>query len=295
MRVFVTGASGFIGTAVVGQLLDAGHTVTGLARSAQSERHLATLGAEVVRGSLDDLTDVAAAAADAEGVVHLAYRHADPVEDAVHTDSRVIDTIGDALTGTGKPFVFASGTLVLAPGRIGTEADRPDSSAPAAARGRNEAVGLAYADHDVRVSAVRLAPSVHDQEKRGFAGALVDIAAAAGEAAYVADGHPRWPTVHRQDAARLIRLALEHAPAGAVLHGVGEEGVILHAVAEVIAAGLHVPVRPVAPEEAAERFGWLAPMVTVDAAASSVATQTLLDWTPTHAGLLHDMQHGHFF
>jgi nucleoside-diphosphate-sugar epimerase len=294
MRLFITGASGFIGTAVVAEMLAAGHDVIGLARSRESADRLTAQGADVLEGSLDDLSSLHTAAAAADGVIHLGFRHADPFERAISADREAIDAIGNALVGSGKPFLFASGTLVLAPGAVRTEADEPDAHAPAAARGVNETLGLQFAERGVRVSAVRLAPSVHDEEKRGFAGALVDIASTSGLSGYVGDGTQRWPTVHRLDAARLFRLAVEDAPAGSVLHGVGEEGVPLRAIAEVIGAGLGVPVRSLPVEQAAEHFGWLAGMVSADSPASSEATRALLGWEPTHRGLLEDLKRGHF-
>lgn len=295
MQLFVTGASGFIGSAVVAELARAGHQVTGMARSQSSADHLEALGIQVHRASLADLDSLSEAAARSDGVVHLAYRHGDPGNEAVDTDRRVIQSLGDALAGSDRPLVVTSGTLVLPTGRVGTERDAPDPTAPAGARGANERVALALADRRVRVSVVRLAPSVHEREKRGFAGELIDIAMRSGVSGYLGDGSQRWPALHRQDAASLFRLAVEHAPAGSILHGVGEQGVPLQSIAELIGRKLGLPVQSVPTEQAQEHFGWLSTIVGSDAPASSAMTQSLLAWEPRHAGLLDDLEHGEFF
>ena len=295
MRIFVTGASGFIGSAVVGELRDAGHEVTGLARSPEAAGRLTALGAGVTLATLADVGSLQAAATAADGVIHLAYRHGEPPGAAAATDRQVIETLGDALAGSGKPLVVTSGTLVLPAGRVGTESDAPDAGAPAAVRGANEQAALTLAGRGVRVSVVRLAPCVHERVKRGFAGALIDAAQRSGLAGYLGDGSQRWPALHRQDAARLYRLAVERAAAGTVLHGVGEQGVPLRAIAELIAARLGVPVRPVPAGQAEEYFGWLAALAGTDVPASSAATQSLLGWEPACPGLLDDLAHGEFF
>jgi nucleoside-diphosphate-sugar epimerase len=295
MRVFVTGASGFIGSAVVAELRDAGHEVTGLARSPEAASRLAALGADVKLAALADTGALHAVAAICDGVIHLAYRHGEPPAVAAATDREVIETLGDALAGSGRPLVVTSGTLVLPPGRLGTEAGAPDPAAPGAARAAGEQAALALAGRGVRASVVRLAPCVHERVRRGFAGALVDAAQRSGYAGYLGDGSQRWPALHRQDAARLYRLAVEQAPAGAVLHGVGEQGVPLRAIAELIGARLGLPVRPVPADQAEEYFGWLAALAATDAPASSAATRSLLAWEPTRPGLLEDLAHGEFF
>ncbi len=295
MHVFVTGATGFVGTAVVPELLAAGHVVVGLARSSESATALASVGAQVVEASLSDLDAVRVAARAADGVIHLAFRHTDPYDQALESDRQLIQTVGDALTGTHRPFVVTSGTLVLPPGRLAVETDPPGGASPAAARAASERLALSYVDRGVRVVVARLAPSVHDRAKSGFVGALVDLAVEAGFSGFVGDGSQRWPAVNRQDAARLFRLAIEGAPAGSILHGVGEQGVALRAVAAAIGAGLSVPVRSVPQTNAQAHFGWLAATVGVDAPASSEATRALLGWEPKHLGLLDDLEHGEFF
>jgi nucleoside-diphosphate-sugar epimerase len=295
VRVFVTGASGFIGSAVVAELRGNGHQVLGLARSQESADHLVALGAEVHRATLADLDSLGRVAAGTDAVIHLAYRHGDPTAEAAETDRQVIQTLGEALAGSDRPLVVTSGTLVLPAGQMGTEADAPDPHAVAATRATGEQTALAFADHGVRAAVVRLAPAVHERVKRGFAGALIEIAERTGVAGYLAAGSQRWPTLHRQDAAELYRLATEQAPAASVLHGVGEQGVPLRAIAELIGAQLGLPVRSIPLEQADAHFGWLAPIVGTDAPASSTATQALLDWQPSHPGLLYDLQHGDFF
>jgi nucleoside-diphosphate-sugar epimerase len=227
-------------------------------------------------GALADTGRLRAAAAASDGVIHLAYRHGEPSDVAAATDRQVIETLGDALAGSGRPLVVTSGTLVLPAGLVGTESDAPGPAAPAAARAGGERAALALAGRGVRASGVRLAPCVHERVKRGFAGAFVDAAERSGLAGYLGDGSQRWPALHRQDAARLYRLAVEQAPAGAILHGVGEQGVRLRAIAELIAARLGVPVRQIPADQAETYFGWLATLAGPDAPASSAATRSLL-------------------
>ena len=295
VRVFVTGASGFIGSAVVAELSGGGHRVLALARSDESAERLAAADVEVVRGSLADLGALRTAAADSDGVIHLAYGHGQPGDEAAAADRRAIEVLGESLAGSDRPLVVTSGTLVLPAGRVGTEADAPDPAAAAAGRAAAERTALAFAARGVRSSVIRLAPSVHERVKRGFAGTLIDVAERSGFSGYLGDGAQRWPALHRQDAARLYRLAVERAPAGSVLHGVGETGIPLRAIAEMIGTKLNVPVRAVPAEQAERHFGWLATLVGTDAPASSSATRELLGWQPTHAGLLDDLEHGDFF
>jgi nucleoside-diphosphate-sugar epimerase len=299
MRVFVTGASGHIGSAVVPELLGAGHEVVGLARSDQSAAALAEAGAEVQRGDLDDLDGLGKAAASADGVIHLAFKHeamrTGDYADAVAADLRAIETFGDALAGSGKPLVSTSGTLMLVAaglGRTGTEADAADGGPRIDAE--NAVVG--FADRGVRSSVVRLPPTVHSSlDHHGFVPVLIAIAREKGIAAYVGDGSNRWPAGHTLDAAHLYRLALEAAPAGSRLHAVGDEGVPFREIAEAIGRHLSVPVVSIPPEQAADHFGFLGPLVTLDNPTSSARTQELLGWKPTHPGLIEDLAEGHYF
>lgn len=300
MRYFVTGASGWIGSAVVPELIDSGHQVVGLARSDASAAALTAAGAEVVRGTLDDLDVLAGAAAASDGVIHLAFKHdiafTGDFQGAAEADRRAVETFGDALAGTGRPFVIASGVFGLAPGRVATEVDaaRNDGS-PISYRTATAQVALDLAARGVRPSVVRLSPTCHGEGDNGFMAALVGIARTKGVSGYVGDGAVRWPAVHRLDAAHLFCLAAEKAPAGSVFHGVADEGVALRDVAEVIGRHLGVPVASVAPDAAVEHFGWLAPMVGLDSPASSTATRELLDWHPVQPGLVEDLGKGHYF
>lgn len=307
MRVFVTGASGWIGSAVVPELIGAGHQVVGLARSDSSAAALDKAGAEVRRGTLDDLDVLRDAAAASDGVIHLAFKHdvafgEGRFLDAANADRRAVETFADALAGTDRPFVLASGLLGLAPGRLATERDDDDVAEGGegpAARQATARLTLSLASRGVRSSIVRLPPTVHGDGDKGFTAGLVGIARGKGLAGYVEDGAGngagRWPAVHVLDAANLFRLALEKAPARSVLHAAADEGVPLRAVAEVIGRRLGLPVAPIAPADAAEHFGWLARMVGVDSRASSALTRELLGWRPARPGLLDDLDEGHYF
>lgn len=293
MRVFVTGATGFIGSAVVRELIDAGHQVLGLARSDESAASLAAAGAEVHRGSLGDLDSLRAGALVADGVIHTAFVHdfAD-FANAARTDQRAIETLGEALAGTGRPFVVASGTS-FAPGRLVTEEDGvPESTVVPRV---SEQTALPFAERGVRVSAVRLPPTVHGEGDHGFVPRIIDIARTKGVSAYPGDGSNRWPTVHRLDAAHLFRLALEAAPAGARLHGVDEEGVPVRDIAGVIGRQLELPVTTVSREETADHFGWLGAILALDVPASSALTRTRLGWQPVQPGLIPDLEEAHYF
>lgn len=305
MRIFVTGASGWIGTAVVCELLRAGHRVVGLARSDASAAALVSAGAEARRGTLDDLDGLRAAASESDGVIHLAFKHevafAGDFASALDADRRAIDAFGDALAGSDRPFVIASGTLGLAPGRVATERDGHDvdlSAIPAGSpHGRlaNAHATLALADRGVRASVVRLPPTNHGDGDNGFVPMLIAIARERGVAGYVGDGANRWPAVHRLDSARLFRLALESAPAGSTLHAVADEGVPIRAISEVFARHLGLPLRSVAPDDAGEHFGWLGPIVAGDSPASSALTRELTGWAPEQPGLIEDLDAGHYF
>lgn len=302
MRVFVTGASGHIGSALVPELLGAGHHVIGLARSDRSAARLAAAGAEVCRGDLDHLDVLCGAAAAADGVIHLAYKHElslsgapDGYAKAAADDLRVTQAIGEALAGSGKPFVSTSGTALLAFGRLdrtGTEED----TLPGGPRIDAENAVIALAARGVRSSVVRLPPTVHSSlDKGGFIPLLITAARKNGFAVYVGEGSNRWPAVHTLDAARLYRLALESAPAGSRLHGVADEGVAFRAIAEAIGRGLGLPAKSVAAEEAALHLGPLGSFAQVDNPTSSARTRGLLRWDPAHAGLLADLAERHYF
>ena len=306
MRVFVTGASGWIGSAVVPELIGAGHQVVGLARSDASAAALATAGVEVQRGSLDDLDRLSSVAAASDGVIHLAFKHdtafSGGFQDAADADRRAVETLGAALAGSDRPFVIASGTLGLAPGRVATERDGQSLDPAVAALGGGPAtrmgtalVTLALASQGVRSSVMRLPPTVHGDGDNGFMAALVGIARDKGVSGYIGDGSNRWPAVHRLDAARLFRLALEKAPAGSTEHAVADEGVPVRAIAAVIGRHLELPVAAIAPEDAGAHFGFLAAFLGVDSPASSALTRALLEWQPTHPGLIDDLDQGHYF
>src|SRR6266550_2804003 len=296
MRVFVTGASGFIGSAVVQELLGAGHDVVGLARSASSADALTSAGADVHRGDLDDLDSLRAGAEASDGVIHLAYVHDfSKFEDNARVDQRAIEAIGDALAGSGRPLVIANGTLMLtADGRPATEEDRGD---PATRLGRrlDEQVLLGLADRGVRSASVRLPPTVHGKGDHGFVPMIIGVAREKGVSAYVGDGSNRWPAVHRLDAAPLFRLALEKGPAGATFLGVADEGVPTREIAEVIGRHLNVPVVSKPSEQAAAHFAWLAGFFAFDLPASSTKTRERLGWRPHQPGLIADLERGRYF
>ncbi len=299
MKVFVTGATGYIGSAVVRELLTAGHQVLGLARSDAAAARLASAGAEVHRGALDDLNSLYDGARAADSVIHLAFSNISETTDfaaACQADLRTVETIGAALEGSGKPFVVTSGTLGLAMlglGRLGTEEDVPD---PAVPRIASENATITLAERGVRSSVVRLAPSVHGKgDKAGFVSTLISIARAKGISAFVGDGSNRWPAVHRLDAARLFRLAAESAPAGSRLHGAGEEGVPFREIAEAIGRQLKLPVVNVAAEEAGNHFSFLSTFVSADNPTSSAWTRQRLGWLPQGPGLIADIEQGHYF
>jgi nucleoside-diphosphate-sugar epimerase len=306
MRVFVTGASGWIGSAVVPELIGAGHRVVGLARSDASAAALTAAGAEVHRGTLDDLDNLRKAAAESDGVIHLAFKHelafSGDFLGAAEADRVAIETLGAALEDSDRPFVIASGVLGLTPGRVATELDGHDADHASDAFGPgpktrlgNAEMTLGFAAHGVRSSVMRLAPTVHGDGDSGFVATLVDIARAKGVSGYIGDGSNRWPAVHRFDAARLFRLALEQAPAGSTLHAIADEGVPIRAIAEVIGRQLEVPVVSVSPDDAAEHFTWLAGFLALDSPAASARTRELLGWQPTHPGLIDDLDQGHYF
>lgn len=302
MQVFVTGASGWVGSALVPDLVAAGHRVTGLARSDASAAALTAMGVEPVLGTLDDLAVLRSAAAAADGVVHLAFKHdlafTGGFDAAAAADRRAVETFGEALAGSDRPFVLASGTGAVAPGRVVTEQDgrSADIQLPPGLSTRRDTalLTLDLADRGVRSSIVRLPFTTHGPGDTGFMAALVGVARAKGVSGYVGAGTNRWPAVHRLDAAPLFRLALEEAKPGEILHAIGEEGVPIRSVAEVLGRQLDVPVTSVDPADAAEHFGWLGGFIGTDGPASSAWTRERFGWAPTHPGLLDDLEQGYY-
>jgi len=292
MRIFVTGASGWIGSAVVHELIGAGHQVLGLARSDASATAVADVGAEVLRGDLNDTDVLRAGTLDSDGVIHLAFVVPSVSEAATRTDAKAIETFVTGLAGSGKPLVISGATLVT-PGRPATERDELIAAGPIAARITNMQAALAAADRGVRSCLVMLPRSVHGQgERHGFVPQLIAAARAKGVSGYIGDGTSRWPAVHVKDAASLYRLAVERAPAGAALNAVGDQGVPVREIAEVIARHLNLPVRSLPAEEF---DGMLVRILSTDMPASSSITQELLGWKPTHPGLIEDIEQGHYF
>ena len=295
MRVFVTGATGFIGSAVVQDLIGEGHQVLGLARSDAAAQTLAGLGVEAHRGDLSDPESLAAGARACDGVIHTAFDHDfSRYEANAQNDRRVLAAMADALEGSNRPLVATSGTAVLAAGRVGAENDAPPTEGLGRIRAMSEDV-LAAVERGVRVSVVRLPHSVHGRGDHAFVPTLIEIARRTGVAAYVGDGANRWPAVHRLDAARLFRLALEKAAPGARFHGVADEGVPMRAIAETIGEALGLPVRSVDAADAPAHFGWLAPFVGRDGPSSSAITRETLGWVPREVDLLTDMREGGYF
>jgi nucleoside-diphosphate-sugar epimerase len=296
MRIFVTGATGFIGSAVVRELLDAGHQVLGLARTDRAGETLAWLGAAVHKGELSDLESLAAGALACEGVIHLGFVHdSGDFPAAAETDREAIAAMGGALANSDKIFIGTSGTMLLAPGRLGTEDDAGDPQSAAAFRVPSEEAVLSMVTRGVRAMVVRPAPTVHGAGEHGFIPMLIKIARDKGVSAYVGDGLNRWPAVHRLDAAHLFKLALEEGAAGARYHAVGEEGIPFRDIAEVIGRQLNVQVVAKSPEEAADHFGPLSFVVSVDNPASSARTRERLGWRPSQPGLIPDLDHARYF
>jgi nucleoside-diphosphate-sugar epimerase len=306
MRIFVTGASGWIGSAVVSELIGAGHEVIGLARSDASAAAITAAGATPHRGTIDDLDTLRTAAAASDGVVHLAFQHdiafSGGFQAAADADRRAVETFGDALAGSDRPLVIASGTLGLVVGGVATEEDGHAAveemdgfgGGPRTRRGTAE-LTLSLASRGVRSSVLRFPPTVHGDGDHGFMASIVGIARTTGVSGYVGDGANRWPAVHRFDAAHLCRLAVENAPAGSTLHAVADQGVPVRDIAEVIGRHLSLPVVSIPAEDAGEHFTWLGGFIGLDSPASSARTRELLGWEPTHPGLIEDLELGHYF
>lgn len=293
MRVFVTGATGWVGSAIVQDLIAAGHRVLGLCRSEEKAPALAAAGADVLRGSLEDLDSLQEGAAQADAVIHTAFNHDfSRLAENGAQEQRAIEAIGTVLVGSARPFIVTSGIALLAPGSLATEESPP--RLPEGFPRNPEAAVAAWKARGVRGKVVRLPPSVHGHGDRGFIPRLIGFAREKGVSAYVGEGHNRWPAVHRRDAARVYRLALEHDADGP-FHAVAEEGVPFKAIAEVIGRRLNVPVVAYAPDKAAEHFGWFARFVSGDCPASSAITQSLLGWSPEQPGLIADIDHPAYF
>jgi nucleoside-diphosphate-sugar epimerase len=297
MRVFVTGATGFVGSVVVRELVSGGHQVTGLARSDKAAAAVAAAGAEVFRGSLEDTGGLREAAGRADGVIHTGYIHdfspAGNPAAAAAVDGQAIVALGEALTGSGKPLVVAAVLPAAEPGQVATEDLRAPEN-PHHPR-VTERAAVALAGRGVRVSVVRLPPSVHGEGDYAFVPALIGIARAKGVSGYIGDGANVWPAVHRLDAARLFRLALQEAPAGTLLHAVGDPGVPFLEIAETIGRHLDVPAKSVTPEEAPGHFGGFAAFAAFNLPASSARTQERFGWRPAEPGLIADLDQGHYF
>ena len=318
MRVFVTGATGFIGSAIVKELIGAGHQVTGLARSDASAKKLTAAGAQVLRGDIEDLECLRRGAAAADGAIHTAFYHeighmnlgtrlrvilgGTPsgivsrfVSAAIGMDRRALATLGHALAGHDRPLVAAFATMAMKPGRLATEDDGYDPKAVGALRGASEDPMRKLASLGIRTSIIRLPPVVHGAGDHGFVPRLIKIARKKRESAYVGDGHNLWPAVHRLDAARLFRLALEKGPAGATYHGVAEEGVPFREIADLIGRRLNVPVVSKSRAEAAKQFSFISPFIPADNPVSSKLTQERLGWLPTQPDLLSDLDQADYF
>ena len=293
MRVFVTGASGWIGSAALPQLIASGHEVTGLARSDQSAGRVRAAGAHPVLGDLDTLDVLREQAAAADAVLHLGFKH-DFTDraGAAATERAAMETFIGTLEGTGKPLLFASGVAMLTPGRVATEEDPAPFSGPQAPRGGAEALAFAAADRGIRPVALRFAPTVHGHGDHGFTATLTAIAREKGVAGYIGDGANRWPAVHRDDVARLIRLALEDPDASRVVHAVAEEGIPARTIAEAIGAAAGVPAASIDPADADAHFGWIGMFFAADMPASSALTRARLGWEPVGPTLLEDLADG---
>ena len=292
MRVFITGASGFVGSAIIKDLIGAGHKVLGLARSDKAAASVAALGAEIHRGDMEDVESLRRGADAADGVIHTAFNHDfSKFKENCESDRQAIEALGTALEGSDRPLLVTSGVALLASGRAATEDDRHDQSFPRA----SEAAAHALAGLGVRASTVRLPPSTHGHGDHGFVPTLIKIARDKGVSAYIGDGSNRWAATHRFDAARVFRLALERSATGGPFHAVAEEGIPFREIAAVIGCRLNVPVVSKTKDEAAAHFGWFATFAGMELAASSARTRALLGWEPNQPGLLADIDHPSYF
>jgi nucleoside-diphosphate-sugar epimerase len=295
MRIFVTGATGFVGSAVVADLISAGHEVLGLARSDNAAKALLAAGAEVHQGDLENLDSLRAGAAAADGVIHTGFIHDFArFKEVCQVDERAIEALGSILAGTERPMIVTAGVAFIASGRLAVEGDAGPLVSDAYPRMSEQAAAAAIR-HGAHVSVVRLSPSVHGDGDHGFVHTLINIAREKGVSAYIGDGLNRWAAVHRRDAAQLFRLALEKGPVSANYHGVAEEGIVFRDVAEAIGRRLDIPVASKSPQEAAEHFGWFAPFAALDCLASSTKTKDQLGWQPNQIGLIDDLDQGRYF